>query len=130
MSRSRIAVFEGYNRPGFGYSPRSMPRGYGRGYGAPLFNNPRPPLRGYGRRSYVVPPLYESSSYGPVTSGGRRAKAMKRRGYRVKKGPNSPWQRKFKKTAKTCARLSRGKRKGSYQACMRKKLKTSRRRSR
>lgn len=122
MSRSRIAVFEGYGAPlfqnprpglrGYGWSPERMPSGYG-----------SPPR--LGRRPYRVPPLYESSSYGPVTEGGRRAKALKRKGYKVKKGPNSPWQRKFKKIAKLCARKARGRnaRKGTYQTCMRQKLK-------
>ena len=133
MSKARIAVFEGYGAPLFsnprrmGFSPRRMPRGMG----APLFQNPRTERIGsYGRRGYRVDPYYESSSYGPVTSSGRRAKKMTRKGYRVKKGRNSPWQAKFKKTAKKCARMSRGKRKGAYQTCMRKHLKKSRRKSR
>lgn len=138
MSKTRIAVFEGYGRA-MGYSTRQMPRGMGystrtmpRGMGAPLFNNPRTErIAGYGRRGYYVPPLYESGPYGPVTSGGRRAKAVKRKGYKVKKGRNSPWQVKFKKAAKTCARKARGKRKGTYQSCMRVALKKrSARRSR
>ncbi len=144
MSRSRIAVFEGW-----GFSPREMPRGMGRrmgfsprempkgmgfsprempkGMGAPLFNNPR--LQRYGRRSYTVDPLYSRSSYGPVTSSGRRAKTLKRKGYKVKKGRNSPWQVKFKKAAKKCARIARGRnaRKGTYQTCMRKALKKAKR---
>jgi hypothetical protein len=123
MSRSRIAIFEGYN------APRSN-SGFGRPYGGPIFNNPRISRYGrLGRRGYTVPPLYGPSSYGPETSSGRRAKALKRRGYRVKKGPNSPWQRKFKRIAKVCARKARGRnaRKGTYQSCMRQKLKKARR---
>jgi hypothetical protein len=130
MSRSRIAIFEGYNRPS--------------SYGAPLFSNPRPTRYGrygfdprtmppglgrLGRRGYTVPPLYGPSPYGPKTSSGRRSKALKRRSYRVKKGPNSPWQRKFKKIAKTCARKARGRnaRKGAYQSCMKKALRKAKR---
>lgn len=130
MTRSRIAVFEGYNAPrSFGRPSFGRPS-YSR-YGAQLFNNPRRPGLGrLGRRGYTVPPLYEPSSYGPVTSSGRRAKALRRRSYKVKKGPNSPWQRKFKKVAKTCARKARGKRKGTYQSCMRQALKKARSRSR
>lgn len=114
MSRSRIAVFEGYGAPlfqnprmrGYGFDPRRMPSGYG-----------APPR--LGRRPYRVPPLYESSSYGPVTESGRRAKALKRKGYKVKKGRNSAAQVRFKKAAKKCAK----RRSGSFQVCMRKALK-------
>lgn len=126
MTRSRIAVFEGYNAPrSFGRPSFGRPS-YSR-YGAQLFQNPRPMGR-LGRRGYTVPPLYEPGSYGPVTSGGRRAKVLRRRSYKVKKGPNSPWQRKFKKIAKTCARKTRGKRRGGgtlspYQRCMKVALK-------
>ena len=126
MSRSRIAVFEGYGAPlfnnprpglrGYGFDPRRMPAGMG----GPLFNNPR-----LGRRPYRVPPLYESSPYGPVTEGGRRAKRLVRKGYKVKKGRNSAAQVRFKKIAKLCARKAKGRnaRKGTYQTCMRQKLK-------
>lgn len=134
MTRSRIAIFEGYN------APRSLGRGpsrYGSRYGAPLFTNPRLRDAGtpfarmgrLGRRSYVVPPLYGPGGYGPETSSGKRGYRLKRRGYRVKKGPNSPWQRKFKKVAKKCAIKAhkRGARKGTYQSCMRQQLKKMKR---
>lgn len=129
MSRSRIAVFEGYGAPLFsnpraqrmGFSPRTMPRGMG----APLYANPNPRrLLGYGRKGYRVDPYYESSSYGPVTSSGRRAKVLKRRGYRVKKGRNSKAQTAFKKAAKSCSR--RRNKRTSFQQCMRSKLKGKR----
>lgn len=137
MSRTRIAVFEGVRR--YGFTPREMPRGMGRygftpremprGMGAPLFNNPRPP-GGLGRRAYTVEPLYGRSSYGPPTSSGRKARRLKRRGYKVKKGRNSPAQVRFKKAAKSCARTVRGSGKSrlrKFNACMRRKLKKSRR---
>lgn len=154
MSKTRIAVFEGYGASSrTGFQPRTMPRGMGRrgmgaplysnptqgnlgrrsSMGAPLYSNPRPQqLLGYGRRPYRVSPYYEPSSYGPETESGQRSYALKRKGYRVKKGRNSKWQVKFKKAAKKCARIARGRnaRKGSYQACMRKSLKKKARRSR
>lgn len=152
MSKTRIAVFEGMGRSrrpsrrygaplfnnrgpdyggalfenprpqGYGFAPRTMPRGMG--------FDPRTMPQGigsYGRRPYYVEPLYGASRYGPVTEGGRRASTLKRKGYRVKKGRNTKAQTRFKKVAKKCARVSRGKRKGSYQSCMRKHLKRGRR---
>lgn len=144
MSRTRIAVFEGFGRG----PKRRGARRYGAPlfnnprmsrYGAPLFNNPRmsgygfdprempAALDGLGRRAYYVPPLYGRSRMGPVTEEGRHAKRLKRKGYHVKKGRNTKWQSKFKKIAKTCARKSRNGRKGAYQACMRKALRKAKR---
>lgn len=118
----------GYAGPRYVDGPRGYatyvdaPRGYmGSGYiDAP---------RGYGRRQYNVESQYAPSSYGPVDERGRSAKKLKTRGYKVKRGRNSSWQVKFKKTAKKCARVAkrRGARKGSYQSCMRKNLKKSKR---
>lgn len=104
------------------------PRGY-MNYGTQYVDAPRGYMGGYGRRNYSVESQYAPSSYGPVDERGRPAKKLKTRGYKVKKGRNSSWQVKFKKTAKKCARVSkrRGARKGSYQACMRKHLKKSKR---
>lgn len=124
MTRSRIAIFEGYN------APRSSSSGFGRpggSYGGPIFNNPRIARYGrLGRRGYTVPPLYGPSSYGPVDERGRPGKRLKRRSYKVKKGPNSKAQIRFKKAAKQCSRR-RDKGRTSFQACMARKLKRSKR---
>lgn len=153
MTRSRIAIFEGYGRRP---SRRSSRRNYGaplfenprlQRYGAPLFENPRSANTrllgygrssygydvetmprgmgdGYGRRAYFVPPLLKKlkrGAYGP--------RALKRKGYKVKKGRNTAAQVRFKKAAKKCARIARGRnaRKGAYQSCMRKTLRKKRR---
>ncbi len=142
--RSRIAIFEGYNKTPFkrrrrsmgahifadqmGFAPRTMPAGMGaplfnnprmQAYGAPLFNNPR--MQEYGRAAYYVAPGFVSD--------GRSVKP--RKGYKVKAKRNTPAmakvQRRFKKAAKKCSRQSRNKRKGAYQSCMRKALKAGRR---
>lgn len=124
---ARIAIFEGYTSK----KPRRKRR-----LGGPIFNNPRPPLAGYGtqyvdaprgymnygtqyvdaprgymggygRRNYSVESQYAPSSYGPVDERGRPAKKLKTRGYKVKKGRNSSHQVKFKRAAKKCARVSK-----------------------
>lgn len=174
MTRSRIAIFEGYGRAAprrrkskrYGAPLFNNPRmqGYGaplfnnprmQGYGAALFNNPRmqgygfsprempssmdrygfsprempPPMDGYGRRAYYVPGLYTSSRMGPADSRGRKAKVLKRKGFKVSKGRSTKWQVKFKKAAKLCSRKAhgRGAKKGTYKSCMRKQLKKAKR---
>lgn len=115
--RSRVAIFEGYSSP-FRGRPSSLGRPYGRSLSGPIFQNPR--MAGsLGRRGYYVPPEYP---YGPAEYGKRRPKAV-RKGYRVKRMKDTPAMKRamnrFKKAAKACAR----RRKGSFQACMRRKLK-------
>jgi hypothetical protein len=150
MSKTRIAVFEGYGRPPrrnrrYGaplfQNPRMM------GYGAPLFQNPRMSGYGfdprtmprgmgfdprtmpqgmgsYGRRGYYVDPIYGPAAMPP----GRKSRRLRRKGYHVKKGRNTKAQVRFKKAAKKCARKARGRhaRKGTYQSCMRKALRKRR----
>jgi len=116
--RSRIAIFEGYSPP--------------RSYGGPIVQNARTPFptggvgrygrpqlgRPLGRRAYYVPP----AEYRPEGGVGRKPRA----GYRVKAKRNTPAMKRamnrFKKAAKSCSR----RRKGSFQACMKKKLKSKR----
>ena len=94
----------------YGFSPEELPRGYG----GPLLMNPRPAA--YGRRGYFVPAVY-----GP--SRGPNGRSLKRKGYKVKKSRNSKQQTKFGKAAKQCKR----RRSGSFQQCMKKKLRKGRR---
>ena len=139
--RSRIAIFEGYAAPfgraprrrpahrRMGFAPRTLPAGMGfsprtlpAGMGAPLFQNPR--VDGYGRirSSWRVPAQYVESpyAYGPRTEAGDRPR-IKRRGYTVKATPAMKRaQARMKKAAKKCSR----RRKGSFQACMKKALKS------
>ncbi len=128
--KSRIAIFEGYGRPA--------------SYGAPIFSNrnnlqprpmgrygsrPLPPVDGYGRPSYYVP---AERGYGPVKKAGGRRPTI-RKGYKVRRMKDTPAmkkaQRRFKKAAKVCSRKAhkRGARKGTFQTCMRRQLKKSRR---
>jgi hypothetical protein len=111
--KSRIAIFEGYRSP----FSRAPSYGFRRSMGRPMGSSMGSPL---GRRAYRVPAAYEFPRGFPETYGPPK---LKRKAYRVKKGPNSPWQRKFKKIAETCARKSKHGRKGSYQSCMKKALK-------
>jgi hypothetical protein len=107
-------------------------------YGAPLFTNPNTQLRdasfiqqmsGYGRGAYRVPSRYVRSpyAYGPLDERGVSPPRIKRKAYRVKAKRNTPKMKKaqarFKKAAKSCAR----RRSGSFQQCMKKKLKRGRR---
>lgn len=117
-------LFENPRLQRYGFSPRELPRGMGSGYGYDVERLP-PGVGGYGRRGYYVPPLYGPAGMPP----GRSKRTLRRKGYKVKKGRNSPWQVKFKKAAKKCARKARGRnaRKGAYQSCMRKALKKKRR---
>ena len=97
--KSRIAVFEGYG----------IPRSFGR---------PAP----FGRRGYYVPP---ERGYGPLPESGR-AYPIVRRGYKVKRMKDTPAmkraQSRMKKAAKKCSRA----RKGSFQKCMKRELKSKR----
>lgn len=112
--RSRIAVYEGYASP-FGRSPQG-------GYGSPA------PTSRYGgpsmgRRAYYVPP---ERGYGPLEEGKRRYPIV-RRGYKVKRKVDTPAMKRamkrFSKAAKSCSRRKRG---TSFQACMKRKLKSKR----
>jgi hypothetical protein len=122
MQRYGAPLFQNPRVQGYGFDPREMPSSYG------FAPRTMPAGMGsYGRRPYYVEPLYSSrGSYGPPTESGRLTRKLKRKGYHVKKGRNTKAQSRFKKVAKKCARSSRGKRKGSYQACMRKNLKRGR----
>lgn len=122
--RSRIAIFEGYGTPF---------RGATRRLGAPLFNNPRRqsrpslgrPFGGpFGRRAYSVPAeRYISSDsrggYGP----GRKP----RRGYKVKRMRDTPAMKRAQKRFKAAAKKCSKRRSGSFQVCMRRALKKSKR---
>jgi len=124
--RSRIAIFEGYKSP-FGNRPPQraytrIPASMDR-YGAPLFNNPR--LSDMGRRGYYVAPQYVAAQgEGP----GVYEPRVKRKGYKVKAKRTKVTaamrkaRAKFRKAAKSCSR----RRKGSFQTCMKKALKKSR----
>lgn len=102
MTRSRIAIFEGYG------SPFSRPAAsYGRPYGAP------PAM---GRRAYV-PERNESAT---------DSRKPYRKAYKVAAKRNTPKmkraQKRFARAAKTCSRRKRG----TFQACMKKALKSKR----
>ncbi len=98
------------------------------GYGAPLFENPR--VDGLGRRAYTVGPKFRRRYTPGDGRGGYGPPSPKRRGYSVKRKRNTAAMKKsqaqFKKAAKKCSRSSRNKRKGAYQSCMRKALKSKR----
>lgn len=130
MTRSRIAIFEGYGAAPRRYSryggqivSNPRPAGQRGPFGGPIMMNPRPAGQAgpFGRRAYYVP---AERGYGPVERpGGRRP--VVRKAYRVKR-TNTPAmkraQAKFKKAAKRCAK----RRSGSFQVCMRRELKKKR----
>ncbi len=129
--KSRIAIFEGYGAP-FGRSSQgrsSLGRPLGRSpfgrrpsMGRPLSMGRPSSLSDLGRRAYYVPP---ERGYGPLREG-KRAYPIVRKGFKVRKMKDTPAmkraQARFKKAAKKCSR----RRKGSFQTCMRKALKSKR----